>query len=143
MTSSEQWGLGAAGYALAAGRAPADAEERRPWARWPKGSAIALAAMAALGVFLASGSTTRPLDATIRMEQLASRLEHSQAIHPDTAHAVARLIAKPWYDCNQVACSAQLRIRNDMARARLEALLLESHAKVQTAGADRRLDAAP
>ena len=72
------------------------------------------------------------------MEQLARKLEHSKAVHPETAQTIASLIHQPWYDCTQVACTAQLQIRNDAARARLKLLLLKPKPDIQTAGAEAR-----
>ena len=67
--------------------------------------------------------TSRPIEATIQMEQLAARAEQARSIHPDTARDLARMLALPQYDCAQAACSADLQARNSAARARLEALI--------------------
>lgn len=136
MTKSEQRYLCGAGHARAVWRPPADSEHRREWEKWLKGLASATAAVAVVGLLLASASTTRPLEATAQMEQLARKLEHSKAVHPETAQTIASLIHQPWYDCTQVACTAQLQIRNDAARARLKPLLLKRKPDIQTAGAE-------
>jgi len=136
MTKSEQRYLCGAGYARAVWRPPADPEQRREWGKWLKGLASATAAVAGIGLLLASAGTTRPGEATAQMEQLANKLEHAKAVHPETAQTIASLIRQPWYDCTQVACTAQVQIRNDAARARLKPLLLNRKPEIQTAGAE-------
>lgn len=82
-------------------------------------------AAASLSVALIAGCTvaTRPLEATVRMEQLAAKVEHLKVIPPETAQAIMRLMSQDGYDCRQVTCGAQLQARNDAVRQRLMTLL--------------------
>lgn len=88
-----------------------------------KGAVVVIAVIGAVGLFWAASGPVRPLEATARMEQLAANVERAKSIHPDTAREIARLIAQPWYDCNQVACSAQLQARNSAVRNRLNTVI--------------------
>jgi hypothetical protein len=74
---------------------------------------------------MVAGGGTRPMEATVQMERLAEKLEHTREIPAETANAIARLIAQPWYDCGHAACGTELRARNQTARARLENLLAD------------------
>jgi hypothetical protein len=71
----------------------------------------------------AGSSKVHPLEATVQMERFAGKAEHAKTIHPDTARAIARLMLRPRYDCNQVGCSEQLQARNSAVRNRLETLI--------------------
>ena len=97
------------------------------WSKWLKGTIGAIALTSAVAFSLAASGTNRPFEATVEMEQLAAKLEHAKAIHPKTAHEIRRLIGQPRYDCNQVACSAQLEGRNSAVRKQLEALIAKKY----------------
>ena len=53
-----------------------------------------------------SQSTKRIVEATAQIEKLATILERTKAVGPNTAHEITQLIRQPSYDCDQVACSA-------------------------------------
>ena len=72
---------------------------------------------------IAADNQQRVLEATVRMERLATELEHSKKIAPETIVEIERLTRQPWYDCNQQACRASLDARNRRARERLQATL--------------------
>lgn len=112
---------------------PLDADERLSWNRWLKGMSTVIGSVAAVALFLASGGTSRPLEATIQMERLAVKLQQMKAIHPETAQAIASLILQPSYDCDQISCSPAVRARNDTARARLTAILMKGGSEMQAA----------
>ncbi len=112
-----------AGHATGHFWRPVRLEDRPAWNAWLKGAAAVLACTGAFALFLAYGSSNRPLEATVQMERLAAKVERAKAIDPATAHEIARLIGQPWYDCNQVACSAQMQARNGLARDRLQTLM--------------------
>jgi hypothetical protein len=59
------------------------------------------------------------------MERFAGNLGQAKTIHPDTVREIARLMSRPWYDCNQVRCSEQLKARNRAVRTRLETLMAD------------------
>jgi hypothetical protein len=82
-------------------------------------------AAASLCAALIAGCTaaTRPLEATVRMEHLAAKMEHLKVIPPETAQAIVRLMSRDGYDCGQVTCVARLQARNDAVRQRLMTLL--------------------
>jgi hypothetical protein len=83
-----------------------------------------LAAIMALPALMwASSGKVSPLEATVQMERFASNVEHAKTIHPDTAREIARLMSRPWYDCDQVRCGELLRARNHAVRTRLETLM--------------------
>jgi hypothetical protein len=65
----------------------------------------------------------RPTEATVQMERFAENLERVTTISAKTAREIARVIGQPWYDCNHVTCSAQLKERNRAARAKVTSLL--------------------
>lgn len=71
----------------------------------------------------ASQSTKRTIEATEQIEKLATLVEHAKAIAPNTAQEISQLIRQPSYDCNQIACWADLERRNYRARSKLQALL--------------------
>ena len=120
--SSSTYFLVNAGHSTAVLRPPADGEEFRTWAKWLKGGAAAISLAVALALCWAAG-TVRPLEATIQMERLAAKVEQTAVIHPNTAREFARLVDQHGYDCNQVACGAQLHARNSAARNRLTGLI--------------------
>jgi hypothetical protein len=88
-----------------------------------KGLSTIVVSTAALALLLASETTNRPLEATVQMERLATKLEQMKVIHPETAQAIANLVVRPSYDCDQVTCSTQVYARNSAARSRLQAVL--------------------
>jgi len=100
--------------------APPVQAERIAWRKWLKGMALVYGCGGAFVVLLASGSTMRPLEATAQMERLAARVDHTRIIPRETAYEIAHVIGQPWYDCNQVACNAQLETRNRAVRDRLK-----------------------
>ncbi len=120
--SSSTYFLVNAGHSTAILRPPVDGEEFLIWAKWLKGGAAAISLSAALALCWAAG-TVRPLEATIQMERLAAKVEQTAVIHPNTARELARLMDQHGYDCNQVACGAQLHARNNAARNRLTGLI--------------------
>jgi hypothetical protein len=65
----------------------------------------------------------RALEATTRMERLATNLARVHTIAPNTARKVAQLIEQPQYNCTRVTCGAALDARNHKARAKLNRLL--------------------
>ncbi len=71
----------------------------------------------------ASQSTKRAVEATAQIEELAALVEHAKAIVPTTAQEISQLIRQPSFDCNQVACGADLERRNYRARSKLRDLL--------------------
>lgn len=85
----------------------------------------ALILMGMVGIIVGSGpyNEQRVLEATAQMERLATKLEHAKTVAPETKFEIVRLIRRPWYDCNQVACRTALEMRNRSARARLETIL--------------------
>ena len=91
------------------------------------GVAFGVAALAAPIIASIAGiganNAQRVLEATVRMERLATDLEHAKKIAPETKVEIARLTREPWYDCNQLACRAALETRNRAARERLQAAL--------------------
>jgi hypothetical protein len=108
-------------------------KERPIWNRRMKGLSAVIASAAVLAMFLASGSTNRPLEATVHMERLAVKLQQMKAIHPDTAQTIASLVLQPSYDCNQLACSPAVQVRNSTARSRLKAILAKGSGEMQAA----------
>ena len=125
-----------AGHPRTIFRPPADFAQRLAWEKWLKG-AIAVAACGSVAALLLAGTTVSPLEATVQMERLAARAEHAKRIDADTGHEIARLIGQRWYNCNQVACSAQLQQRNRAARGRLGAVL-QAKAPESEFGASRK-----
>jgi hypothetical protein len=83
-----------------------------------------MAACGALALFMAS-SGAGPMEATSRMERLANQIERAQAMQPDAAAEIGRLIATSSYDCTKVTCSQALAGRNLEARARLDASMTQ------------------
>ena len=67
----------------------------------------------------------RALEATARMERLATTLARAQTIAPDTARQIAHLIRQPQYDCARIRCGAILDRRNRKTRMKFKALLGE------------------
>jgi hypothetical protein len=92
-----------------------------------------VAAIAALGLFFASASTNRLLEATVQMERLAAKLEQMKAVQPETVQTIARLVFRPSYDCDQVACSTAVHARNSAAQTRLKAILAKQSGEMQSA----------
>jgi hypothetical protein len=133
MANSEQRYLCGSAYARAVWTPPSALDERIVWGRWLKVLGTVIASTAAFALFLASGSTNRPLEATVQMERLAVKLEQMKSIHPETAQTIASLVLQPAYDCNQVACNAAVHVRNNAARSRLKATLARS-GETQVAG---------
>jgi hypothetical protein len=112
-----------AGHPRAVFSPPTDPKERLTWSRWLKGGLATIVFSAAAALFWAAGGMARPLEATVQMEQMAAKVEQTKFIHPNTAHAITRYIDQRWYDCDKVACSAQLQARNRAVRNRLKTLM--------------------
>ena len=91
---------------------------RRLW-----GSLIVVAACVGWALIVMASGGMRPMEATAQMELLARKLERTTAIPLETASGLTQLIGQPAYDCRQVACSAELAARNEVARSRLHQLL--------------------
>lgn len=85
--------------------------------------ALLVLALAIVPLGWASGSPARPLEATVLMERLAAKIEHTQKLHPDTAREIARLMSEPPSDCTRVKCNGPLPARNAAARQHLELLV--------------------
>jgi hypothetical protein len=63
-------------------------------------------------------------EATVRMERLATKLEHTKKLVPETVAAVSELIHR--YDCEQHSCDPVLETRNYAALIRLKKALYRS-----------------
>ncbi|HEX3341893.1 MAG TPA: hypothetical protein VHT68_22270 [Pseudolabrys sp.] len=101
-------------------------------------TAIGVAAFATLTVaglisaIAAVGANKQSVrEATIQMERLATKLEHAKKITPETRLEIDRLTRHSWYDCNQVACRAAIKVRNRAARERLASVLAGSKAPIE------------
>ena len=96
------------------------------------GGLAALILMAMVGIIVGSApyNEQRVLEATAQMERLATKLEHAKTVAPETKFEIVRLIRRPWYDCNQVACRTALEMRNRAVRARLQTVLGASTAEL-------------
>ena len=70
-----------------------------------------------------SQSMNRTVLATDQIEKLTAILERATAIGPNEAREIIQLIRQPIYDCNQIACSAELEQRNHLARSKLKSQL--------------------
>jgi hypothetical protein len=84
---------------------------------------IVVAACVGWAAIMITTGGMRLAETTAQMELLARKLERTTAIPPETVHELARLIGQPGYDCRQVHCSAELAVRNEAARTRLQQLL--------------------
>jgi hypothetical protein len=104
------------------------------------GVVIGIAALAAPILAIVAGidvnNEQRVLETTVRMEGLATDLEHAQKIAPETKLEIARLTTRPWYDCNQMACRQALEIRNRAVREHLQTMLAGSETPIKL-GASR------
>jgi hypothetical protein len=85
-------------------------------------------------MFGARPERQRALEATTRMERLATKLEHAHKIAPDTAREIAQLIGQPQYSCTRMTCGDALDARNRKARIKLKTLLGMASASVPSAG---------
>jgi hypothetical protein len=95
MANSEQRYLCGPAYARAVSTPPSTPEERIVWNRWLKGLGTIIASTVAFALFLASGSTNRPLEATVQMERLAAKLEQMKVVYPKPPQTIASLILRP------------------------------------------------
>jgi len=87
-------------------------------------SGLAIASLIGASVInTRANNQRRALEATVRIERLAKNLEHAKNIPPPTRLEIGELMGRPQYDCNQIACSSGLEIRNRAARARLQTVL--------------------
>ncbi len=84
---------------------------------------------------IGSNNQQRMLEATVRMERLATELEHANQIAPETKLEVTRVIHYPWFDCKQMACRKTLEMRNRAARERLQAALDRSKTATEMSAA--------
>ena len=126
------------GHSPAVCSPPAAIERRLMWRKWLKGGVAAIAFSGAVALFWVARGTVPPLEATAQMERLAAKVERAQSIPPDTVREITRLIGQPWYDCNQVACNAQLQARNSAVRNRLKTLIATKTPLNDFAGARKR-----
>lgn len=87
--------------------------------------AMALVALTLAGIsgFIGNHQQQRLFESTVRLERLASELEHVNKVPPETKLEIAKLIHQPWTDCERISCRADVEIRNRAARNRLEAIL--------------------
>jgi len=133
--------LCAAAHARAVWIQPQHPGERLVWRRWLKGLVTIIVATSGAGWIAASASLTGPLEATARMERLAGNIERAKMLDPETVTEIRRLIHQSAYDCNQIACNAQLQARNSAARARLvNALARNDKPVIEAAAAPRQAD---
>ncbi len=104
------------------------------------GEAVVTSALAALifagiaGTMMGLGvsKNQRVLEATVRMERLAKKLEHGNKIALETRLELTRITHQHWYDCDQEICSTPLRTRNFAVRARLQPYLQATDSPVRT-----------
>jgi len=87
------------------------------------GAVALLGGLSLLVMFGTEPTRERTLQATVRMERLTTILSRAKAILPYTAREITQFIRQPAYDCNQVACDPVLKLRNRVARLKLQALL--------------------
>jgi hypothetical protein len=97
--------------------------------------ALVIAALALLTVASLLGSLSgtiagfgaykeqRVLATTVQMERLATKLEHSKTIAPETKLEITRLTLLDWSDCARAGCRKTLAVRNRTARERLQTLV--------------------
>jgi hypothetical protein len=111
------------------------------WSRTLHGAFAVIAACATAAWSLAAFGTGRPVEATVRMEQLAARIDHADSNHPDTVQELTRMLALPRYDCSRTACDAELQARNRAVRLRLEALIATKTRSGVIAASDGDLNA--
>ena len=78
--------------------------------------------MAGLGAY----KEQRVLAATVQMERLAKKLEHTQKIAPETKIEITRLTLDPMSDCARAGCRATLELRNRAAREHLQSIVAGS-----------------
>jgi hypothetical protein len=109
-----------AGYPRAVWRPPV--EQRRVWENWLKGLLVAIGSCVAVGFFLGNGYG--PQEPTAHMERLAKQLDGMTTITPETARMIARMVSQPGYDCDRIACDAQLKERNRAVRADLATVMV-------------------
>jgi len=112
-----------AGHPRAVFAPPADPRERRIWNRWLNGAFAAIGIVALATSLWAMSGSVRPLEAVVRLERLAAKVERTGSIHPNTAHEIARLIALHWHDCDWGACSTELQARNHAVLFHLKTLI--------------------
>jgi hypothetical protein len=108
----------------------------------------AFAIMAIFGIAASSllgAGTSRPIEATTsQLERLANRVERARTVHPDTAERLARMLARPEYDCARTTCSEALQARNSTARRRLESLIaMKTRSDAIAASGDQVIAAGP
>jgi hypothetical protein len=112
-----------AGYERAVWRPPAVSEHQPVRERRIKGLMIALAACCVVGMLVALNNNFGPHETTARMERILTQLERMHSIRPEIADAITRIISQPGYDCERIACDANLKARNMAVRFRLETSL--------------------
>jgi hypothetical protein len=112
-----------AGYERAVWRPPAGPEHQPVRERRIKGLMTMLAVCFVVGIIMALNSGFGPDVTTARMERILTQLERMHSIRPVTAEAITRIINQPGYDCERIACDANLRARNMAVRFRLETSL--------------------
>jgi hypothetical protein len=94
-----------AGYERAAWRPPAGPEQI-VLEKWLKGFLAAIAVcVAAIGLVTALNNNFGPSATTDRMERIVAQLDRMNAVRPETAQAIARIISQPGYDCARIKTS--------------------------------------
>jgi hypothetical protein len=111
--------LGEAGYERAAWRAPTRGEPLPGWNKWVVRLVVAVGACFVVLMVWALNNNFGPYQATARMERILAQLEDMPEIRPETAQVVMRVIGRPGYDCEQVACDHKLAARNLAVRSHL------------------------
>ena len=101
--------------------------------------AMALTALTLAGIsgFIGNHTQQRLFESTVRLERLATELEHANKIPPETKLEIAKLIHQPWYDCERASCRSDVEIRNRAARNRLGAILAGTNFPVDLHGPQR------
>ena len=90
------------------------------------GVSVSVFGLAILLVFGGQSPRQQVLENTVTMERLATNLAHAERIAPKTVDAIAQLLHRPDYDCQQAACEARLEKRNLAARGRLQTVLAKT-----------------
>jgi polysaccharide pyruvyl transferase WcaK-like protein len=132
MTAPEKY-LCEVGYARAAWHWPTNPEQQHARDRWLIGLLVAVTSCLAVITVLGLNHSFGPHATTAHIERIATRLDRMTTIHPNTANAIMRIVGQPGYDCDRVACDAQLAARNSAAHARLATALAAKTDKIQLA----------
>jgi hypothetical protein len=126
-----------AGYERVSWRPPAGPEQI-VLEKWLKGFlAVITLCVAAIGMVTVLNNNFGPSATTDRMERIVAQLDGMNAIRPETAQAIARIMSQPGYDCERVACDQNLKARNMAVRFRLETSLALKAGGVEVASSAR------